>query len=120
MGKTNEALKYHGSAYNCYTLATLEDPMSREAYIDLASFLLRQQEWAGVIHFAMKAANIPNDQMSYITERYAREEGPYDLAAVALYHLGQKQAAAEFARKALELNPNDHRLQDNLRMMESY
>jgi tetratricopeptide (TPR) repeat protein len=117
MGKCNESLKDNSAAYNCYMLATLEDPQSREAYVDLASFLLRQQEWCGVVHFSMKASNLPADHTTYIAERYAREEGPYDLTAVALFNLGQKQVALDFAKKALAFNPRDPRLQENVRVM---
>jgi glycosyltransferase involved in cell wall biosynthesis len=117
MGKCHEQVKNYQSSYACYVTATLEDPSSREAYVDLAGFLLRQQEWCGVIHFAMKASNIEVGPSNYITERYAREEGPFDLTAVALHNLGQKVAAIDFARKALDLNPQDPRLQENLRVV---
>lgn len=117
LGKCHEALKKDQLAYNCYMLATLEDPASREAYVDLAAFLLRQREWCGVIHFAMRASNIETSAPTYITERYAREEGPFDLAAVALHNLGQKSAAIDFAKKALARNPQDQRLQENLRVV---
>jgi hypothetical protein len=52
-----------------------------------------------------------------MAERYANTEGPYDLAAIAHYHLGQKDKAIGLAKQALQLNPEDARLQSNLTMM---
>ena len=118
MGKCYEHLSQPRLAYNSYVLATLEDVESREAYTDLARFLLEQQEWMAVVHFCRKALQIRPDSLTYITERYAREEGPFDLTAVALYHLGQKRSALDFAKQAVKLNPYDKRLQENLRMIE--
>jgi glycosyltransferase involved in cell wall biosynthesis len=118
MAKCQEHLNNTAAAYKCYMLATLEDPQSREAYIDLAQFMLRHQEYPGVLHFCQKASNIPADSSSYINERYAREEGPFDLASVALYNMGQFGPALEFSYKALEFNPDDLRLQTNLNTME--
>jgi tetratricopeptide (TPR) repeat protein len=117
-GMCQENLGNTGAAYSCHLMATIEDSGSREAYVDLASFLLRQRDWTGVVHFCGKAAQIPTDSLAYITGRYAREEGPYDLASVALYNLGQKAVALDFARQALDFNPNDVRLQANIKMME--
>lgn len=117
MAKCHENLENMPAAHTCYTMAMLEDPQSRESYVDLASFLLRQKEWAGVLHFCTKALNVSADTLNYISERYAREEGPFDLAAVALYNLGQPAAALELAKRALTYNPNDLRLQENIKLM---
>jgi glycosyltransferase involved in cell wall biosynthesis len=118
IAKCHENLQAIGPAYNSYVLATLEDSQSRESLIDLANFLLRQKEWAGVVHFCGKAASLPSEP-NYISERYAREEGPFDLASVALYNLGQRGPALEFAKRALAFNPNDARLRENVRLMEN-
>lgn len=112
--KSYECLGNLSAAYNWYVLATLEDSQSREALVDLASFLLRQEEWTGTVHYAYKALQIPADQSSYINERYALEEGPYDLAAVALFKMEQHEAALYCIQKALEFNPTEPRLLKNL------
>lgn len=97
-----------------YNLAVLTDPQSREALIDFASFLLRQKEWTGALHYANKAVQISSGQSSYINERYSTQEGPYDIMAVALYYMGNKEGALTNIQKAIELNPTEKRLQDNL------
>lgn len=113
--KCYEAMGNFIAANNWYVLAVLEDGQSREALVDLAGYLMRQKEWTGAVHYAYKALQIPPDQSSYISERYATEEGPYDIAAVANFYMGDKQQALNCIMKALEFNPKDVRLQENLR-----
>lgn len=40
---------------------------------------------------------------------------PYDLGAIAAWHLGNKELAQVWGTQALELNPADDRLQRNLK-----
>ena len=54
---------------------------------------------------------------SYMCERYASHEGPYDLAAVAYFQLGDSVKGRALAETAVQLNPHDPRLQTNLAMM---
>ena len=44
---------------------------------------------------------------------------PYDLAALAAYRLGLFALALEYGRQALEQEPDDARLRENLRFYES-
>jgi len=46
-------------------------------------------------------------------------EKPYDLASIASWHLGMKDQAIAYCKEALKLNPDDQRLQDNLKSMET-
>lgn len=101
----------HAQAW--YVQATVADPTCRESLIELAIWMLRRGEWHGVIHYAMRAVTVPA-QETYIGTRYAREEGPYDLAAVAYWNLGMREQARICAEKAVALNPVDDRLRDNL------
>lgn len=116
-GACYEGLGNLTAAHNWLNLAVLEDSQSREALVDLASFLLRQGDWQGTVYHAHRALQIPSDQSSYINERYALEEGPFDLAAVALSKMGERDAALAAAEKALSFNPIDPRLQKNLQLI---
>ncbi len=118
-GKCYESLEDHHHAYKWFALATLEDSQSREAFVDLAGFLLRRGNWQGVLYYTTEALKIPPDQSSYINERYALEEGPFDLASVAFYNLGDQKSALACAKKAIELNPFDERIRANLSMIEA-
>ena len=66
----------------------------------------------------MDALRIAVRPRSYICEASAWGSLPHDLRALALYHTGSYQAAAEEAGRALALEPGDQRLKENLRLME--
>jgi tetratricopeptide (TPR) repeat protein len=97
----------------------LEDETSREALIDAATFLLAQNHFHITIDLCERALSLPVTT-SYMAERYANTEAPYDLSAIAHYHLGQKDKAIGLAKQALQLNPEDARLLSNLTMMVAH
>jgi tetratricopeptide (TPR) repeat protein len=119
IGKCYECLGKSQDAYHWYVRATLEDPQSREALVDLAKFTLRQNDFHSTIAYCMKALALPLTSGEYMAERYARAEGPHDLLAVALSHAGHAKQAIEHARIAVKLNPHDPRLRENLRTMQA-
>jgi tetratricopeptide (TPR) repeat protein len=43
---------------------------------------------------------------------------PYDLVAVSAWNLGQFDKALEYGKKAVEMTPNDERLQKNLKFYQ--
>lgn len=102
-----------------FTNATLEDTSSRESLMDAATFALSQNAFYAVLDYCDKALKLATDGGNYLNERYALNEGPYDLASVAHFHLGNKARSIELAEKALSLNPYDDRLQRNLEMMKA-
>lgn len=118
LGKCYEALDDRQAAQQWFLRATLEAP-TKEALIDAAAFQLRANRFHAVIDLCESALEAPKAVGSYLTDRYATQEGPYDLASVAYYHIGQRAKAIELARIAIDLNPWDERLKSNLRMMES-
>jgi glycosyltransferase involved in cell wall biosynthesis len=116
LGKCYQALNDYPNAYKWFVQATLEDSTLREAWIDAATFLLARNNFHITIDFCQRALSLP-PTTSYMAERYANNEGPYDLSAIAYYHIGQKEKAIALAQQALQFNPEDARLQNNLKMM---
>lgn len=119
LGKCYELMRNSVEADYWYTNATLEDPASHEALIDAARFALGQKRFYAVLDYCEKTLALPSTGGSYLNERYALSEGPYDLAAVAHYRLGNKPKAIQWATKAISLNPHDPRLVKNLQMMKN-
>ena len=117
LGKCYEALNDHPEADYWFTMATFEDSTSREALIDAAKFNLARNNFHRTIDYCERAMLLPVDGGFYLNERYALNEGPYDLAGVAHFHLGNRLKGLELAKKAFELNPHDSRLGDNVKMM---
>ena len=101
-----------------YLRAIAEAPHLREPCTDLALMLYHQGEWEGVLYFTSCALAITVRPRSYICEATAWGSLPHDLRAIALYRTGACRAAAEEARKALELEPGNERLRRNLELME--
>lgn len=92
-------------------------PAQREPLVDLAKMQLSEQDWKGAVELCEEALRLTDRPGTYMSDPYAWNEGPWDLMGVALWYLGQKESARECARKALELNPGDERLQRNLQAM---
>lgn len=118
LGKCYEALGDMQAAQQWFLRATMEAP-TREALVDAAAFQLRRNRFHAVIDLCELAIAAPKADRSYLTDRYAIEEGPYDLAAVAYFHIGERTKAIELAQIAVDLNPLDERLKRNLQMMVS-
>jgi glycosyltransferase involved in cell wall biosynthesis len=115
MAKCYEGLCDASSARKWYLSATLECA-SRESLISAAKFLLSQNQYHAVIDLCEQAFRAP-DTSSYMAERYANHEGPYDLMGVAYWHLGHPHLAVTLAERALRDSPDDPRLQANLKQM---
>ena len=67
---------------------------------------------------AERALAISTRPRTYISEAAAWGEHPWDLASLGYYYTGQYAKAAQAARKAAELAPDDPRIRENLRLME--
>lgn len=105
-------------ARDWYLRAITEAPHLREPYVDLAFMLYLQGEWEGVLYFTACALAITDRPASYICEAEAWGSLPYDLRAMAYYRTGAYAQAVEEAKKALEKEPGNERLQKNLALME--
>lgn len=105
-------------ARDWYLRAITEAPHLREPYTDLALLLYHQGEWEGVLYFTACALAITDRPRSYICEAAAWGSLPHDLRAMAFYHTGDCLQAAGEARRALELEPGNQRLRENLALLE--
>lgn len=110
-GLPKEALRW-------YLRAAAEAPHLREPLVELALLLYTQKEWDGVLYFTQKALAIGERPRTYICEAQAWGALPYDLLCQAYYHTGRPQPALEAARAALALEPQDERLQSNVKLLE--
>ncbi len=111
-GDTQQALSWFHRAIS-------EDPLSRENYVDMGDFCLGSQDFAGASYYARKALAFTHRDKSYIVDEAAWTWKPYDIIAVSAYYLGNLDEALEHAQKAVELNPSDNRLRENLSLVEN-
>lgn len=98
-------------------LAIAEAPHLREPYVDLAMLLYQQEEWEGVLYFTGCALRITERPRTYICEAASWGSLPFDLQAMAYYHTGRREEAARAAEAALALEPDNERLQRNVRLL---
>lgn len=92
-----------------------ESPGSREPILDLTEHYYNIKDWTKCLEYAEKTLSITDKPLEHIVEAWAWGWAPYDYAGIAAYNLGLYEKSKEYAQKALELSPEDERLQSNLK-----
>lgn len=93
-------------------------PGRREPFVDLAKLYYERQDWNQCLQAAKDALAITVKPLEYLCEADAWGAAPYDYASIAAYRLGLFEEAFEYAKKAVEIDPDDQRLQSNLKFCE--
>lgn len=99
--------------------AIAESTGRRESLVEMASWGYQHKQWAICLQYADMALKITDKPLDYLCEEFAWGFLPYDLAALAHYHLEDKTKAEEYGKKALELDPTNERLERNLEWYSS-
>lgn len=94
--------------------AVAECPERREGWVDLCNFYYEKGNFSMSLAFAEEALKIQEKPLEYLCEESAWGCLPYDLAAIAAYNLGLFEKAKEYGQIALNMNPKDSRLKENL------
>jgi tetratricopeptide (TPR) repeat protein len=110
LGNGDESLKW-------LRRATAEAPNTREPWVDLAMAAYRREMWHESLSAAMMALEIKDKALVYTMDPSVWGAKPYDLAAIAAWRLGMKEMARVLCQKAIELEPTDLRLLQNLELM---
>lgn len=105
-------------SYNWYMLAIAELPTMRDAYVEFAQTAYHYEDWETVFYMTHRALLIKEKSMQYINSGYSWDFTPDDLAAIACYRLGLYQRSYEHAKIALEFDPDNERLKNNLVLIE--
>lgn len=95
--------------------AVNEAPGRRESLVELAQHLYEVGSWSSCLHFAKKALEIKDKPMDFLCEDFAWGYLPWDLAAISSYYDGDTKNALIYGTKALELDPENERLQKNMK-----
>lgn len=93
---------------------TIEYSHSREPWLELARAANFNKDWHTCFYAATKCLSITHRTTTYMGDSAVWGFEPYDLAALSAYYLGYYDKALEYGNKAIELNPDDTRLQNNL------
>ncbi len=106
-----------GEALSWALRAVAESQHDREPWIELAKIYQALNNHAGMFYACEQALAITKRPTSYICEPFAWNHEPYDLAALGAWYIGLKDKARSYAALAVELNPTDIRLKNNLTLM---
>lgn len=94
--------------------ACAEAPHLREPWLDFAYFCYEQENYSAVIALVNRALEIKTRPDTYISESDSWSEKPYDILSMAYYHTGDRKNARFAAEKALEEDPDNVRIRNNL------
>ncbi len=95
-----------------------EAPYLREGYVELATLYYEQGNYEKAYHLLNKASKIVEKPVTYINEDFCWNAYFYDLFSITSFYTGHKKEAIAYEKKALELDPNNERLEKNLEFME--
>ena len=90
----------------------------REPYMALVKMGYREENWPLVYAMVQKGLEITRDTGSYLVEPESWGSAFCDYGSVAAFWLGLYDEALHYARKALEMEPENPRLQKNRELIE--
>jgi glycosyltransferase involved in cell wall biosynthesis len=94
--------------------ALKESPDRREPMVDLARFYYEKRDWEKCLKHSELAIAIKEKPLEYLCEEDAWGDLPFDLAAISSYNLNQFEKAFEYGKMAVDINPSEQRLSENL------
>lgn len=115
LGKSYEELGDTETALTYYDAACKESPGTREPWVEKAMCHYRRAEWQDCYNNANQALTIKDKQAVYTMDPSVWGAKPHDLIAISAYHLGLKQEAIRHGQLAVDLEPCDARLVNNLK-----
>ena len=95
--------------------AVAEAPELRESWVQAEEAAYAGEDWPAAAFFGGKAVAVTKKSGCYINEERAWGAYPWDAMAYALYRLGDLEGAAAATERALELEPGNERLRDNMK-----
>jgi mannosyltransferase OCH1-like enzyme len=118
LGKAHKALGRGYEAQRWFRRACAELPTIREPWCDLAQACYEWGLWIECYHASMHALHIMDRAYLHTSDPACWGAKPHDLASIAAWNLGFKEISRTQARLALEKQPSDERLQNNLRIVQ--
>lgn len=115
IGRCYSELGDIGSSLTWMRKAAAEAPDTREPWYELALACYRTQRWAECFGAAITCLAITHKELVYTVDPKVWGADPHDLAAVSAWNLKLYELALYHGQKAVELEPGDIRLRQNLK-----
>ena len=87
----------------------------REGVLALANHYYITKEWKKCLKVSLEAIEIKEKLNDFMSEEWAYGHMAYDLVAISAWQLEQWDDALRYGEMALEISPNDERLQNNVK-----
>lgn len=113
LGKAYDKLGQDGTEW--LIKATQEAPNTREPWVDLAESYYAKKNWAKCYDAAIRSLEIKDKTLVYTMDPAVWGAKPHDLIAISAYNLGLKDEAVKHGKIALEFEPDNTRLANNLK-----
>ena len=97
-------------------LAVLEADYVREPYFELAIFYFEDKQFLKSAFTLNEMLKIKDKQINYMSNPACWGSLPYDYLSMCYYEIGDYKRAIISVEKAIELDPNEDRLKDNLKI----
>jgi glycosyltransferase involved in cell wall biosynthesis len=94
--------------------ARMEAPHRREIWLDLAEELHGRSDWLNLFWACTNGIDKARQTGSYLDDAHAWGFRLFDLGAIAAWRLNVMDRAVDWGSRALELDPNNQRLKNNL------
>ena len=94
--------------------ARIEAPYRREVWLDLAEEFHGQADWLNLFWACTNGIEHTRRTESYLDEQHCWGFRLFDLGAIAAWRLNVMDRAVEWGQKALDLDPGNERLKNNL------
>jgi len=95
-----------------------EAPYLRDPYIERALLEYQLKNWKEVEFYCQEALKIKEHQKTYINEIFSWNNTVYDLLSLSYYYQNNFEEAIKYVKTAIEMEPNNERLQNNLKLIE--
>lgn len=118
IARSYQALNRKDEAKMWLEKAIQEAPYLRDPFVEYGLLELALQNYDHAIELFEKALKIEKNRKSYINEPFCYDGTVEDSLSLAYYYSGHKQKSLEYAKKALEVRPDDERIQNNVKIIE--
>lgn len=91
---------------------------SASVFLDLADFYY-ERDWAACYRHIKACLERITPIGNWMDDQRLQTSYPYDIAGIAAWRIGLPHEAKSFVQRAIELNPTEQRLLDNLRILDA-
>jgi len=117
MSRSYSELGDWDNAMRAARMGMVEAPNTREPWVEIAKLAYERHMWSECYGAALSALAIKDRELVYTVDPEVWGSKPHDYASIAAWHLSMKEIAIEQCKLAIQHDPNDGRLLENLRLM---